>query len=871
MILRQAPPGGHKGLTVNDIVDITRRESHLDICISGDQDPNRDIDGPLPRPQRRRRRARADRGLPPDEDLANLARTYLERQRKHWPEIVQAGLLPLPTDDVIRRMVDDFKERHRGGKVDIESILAFAKFCSKFGGNYNRFPCDNSSPLSIIDQMVNCLDKARSEDRFVPWVFVYADYSVTGLDPDRQGYSSYKAVLANKELPVESTYVDDFTRPSRDEWEWWALAHMSRRLNKRLIGASDHFDVNDPQWDVWITIWGLMSRMFIKQLREKVRRGMKGAARRGTCLGKLGLGFTRQVCRDANGKVVCRPDGRPRHKPCWDPGTKPYRALVYELYVQQKWSPYKIAKHFNQLRVDGSNGWTGAAIKNLLAGMDAIGVFVWNRYRREYDYEKKRYVTVENPKSEWVIYKDPTLAIVPKELWRAAWLKLLRTRRTHPLTGKKWSRNQNSATTLFSGTLFCEHCKTELRLNRSAGKYRVMSCLSGSTGVHDCPLTSCKSTQIIEDCLLGFLGDYILTEKVIEDRVKSANAFLEQEACKPRVDTEPLKAKVRDYQGRIKKLVKKYENEPDEALGDAYHARAKELQNEVNDLKAEIREDEAHNREPPAPLDIQRAKVFLADSRGLLNQEIPMAAEAIRTLTGPIMIRQEKVSGKRGARWIATFSPDLTALLRKVANDKGYSEASSLAAIPSDSQPIEVVIEKIPKYELLAPKFKELRANGVSVEVIAHTHGMSAQYAQEILDFAETGIRPKWQSRKRTGARKGKTPKHIENAEEIARMRDEDHKSFVKIAAEKGVSPQTARRAYDTARPEAVREAAEKGQPPQRGRYSHLGADVFRRIRELLCEGKKDTDIVAEVHCGKSTVGRVRRQMKAEADGDQAA
>ena len=102
-------------------------------------------------------------------------------------------------------------------------------------------------------------------------------------------------------------------------------------------------------------------------------------------------------------------------------------------------------------------------------------------------------------------------------------------------------------------------------------------------------------------------------------------------------------------------------------------------------------------------------------------------------------------------------------------------------------------------------------------------------------------------------------------------MRDEDHKSFPKIAAEKGISEATARRAYDTARPEAVREAAEKGQPPQRGRYSHLGAQRLRRIRELLCDGKKDTDIAAEVHCGKSTVGRVRRQMKAKADGDQAA
>ena len=124
-----------------------------------------------------------------------------------------------------------------------------------------------------------------------------------------------------------------------------------------------------------------------------------------------------------------------------------------------------------------------------------------------------------------MIYKDPNLALVPKELWRAAWLKFLRTRKAHPLTGKKWSRNQNSATTLFSGTLFCEDCDDELRLNRSAGKYKVMSCLSGSTGVHDCSLTTSKSMQIIEDCLLGYIGDFILTEKVIEDRSKRPTHF----------------------------------------------------------------------------------------------------------------------------------------------------------------------------------------------------------------------------------------------------------------------------------------------------------------------------------------------------------
>ena len=54
--------------------------------------------------------------------MANLARAYLDRQAKHWPVLVHAGLLPEPTDDVICAMVEDFKERHHGGKVQVEAI-----------------------------------------------------------------------------------------------------------------------------------------------------------------------------------------------------------------------------------------------------------------------------------------------------------------------------------------------------------------------------------------------------------------------------------------------------------------------------------------------------------------------------------------------------------------------------------------------------------------------------------------------------------------------------------------------------------------------------------------------------------------------------
>jgi hypothetical protein len=207
------------------------------------------FDQPLPRPKRQRRRAKADRGLPPDKELQQLATEYLRVQRKHWPNMVNAGLLPAISDDVVTTMVEDFKHRHRTGQVDPAPLRGFLKFCAKLAGDYNRYSCDNSSPTSIIDQMVNGLNKARHEDRFVPWQYVFADYSVSGLNPSRQGYSSYKAMLQDGDHLIETTYVDDFTRPSHDEVEWWRLAYLSRRLQKRMIGASDGFDLSAPNWE----------------------------------------------------------------------------------------------------------------------------------------------------------------------------------------------------------------------------------------------------------------------------------------------------------------------------------------------------------------------------------------------------------------------------------------------------------------------------------------------------------------------------------------------------------------------------------------------------------------------------------------------
>lgn len=202
---------------------------------------------PLPRSVRRKRKSEADRGLPAESEIANLARNYLGRQRKLWPGLV--GSLPEPTDLVIAAMTAGYIARHRGGAPDSQAIRAAAG-SAKLAGAYCRISCDKNNPLSIGDPLRNILERARAEKRFVPREYGYADFAVTGMNATRQGYQSYMAVLKDKHQAIDTTFIDDFTRASRDELEWWTIAAASKRLRKRMIGASDGVDLNsDPLRD----------------------------------------------------------------------------------------------------------------------------------------------------------------------------------------------------------------------------------------------------------------------------------------------------------------------------------------------------------------------------------------------------------------------------------------------------------------------------------------------------------------------------------------------------------------------------------------------------------------------------------------------
>jgi DNA invertase Pin-like site-specific DNA recombinase len=331
----------------------------------------------LPRAKKERRRNKSERGLAPDRELRQLAADFLTTQRRLWPGLADTALIPPSSDEVIVCLVEDFKARHRQGTIEPLPKSDESKHPQRLGGFYGRYSCDNSNPKSIADQRVKVLEQAKKCDRFVPWAYVFADCSSSGLSPARQGYTSYKAVLQDPKHRIDTTFIDDFTRASRDEVEWWRLAHLSRRMNKQMIGASDGFDLSNPNSEIMITVFGLVSRLLVKGIREKVRRGMHGAARRGGGLGKPPLGFTRTPRLDESGQVVRDPNGLPQYVYAVDPEAAEFRRLMYELFVVQGLSFYKIAKRFNELKIDEWSGWNESCIKKILWSASAVGVFIW--------------------------------------------------------------------------------------------------------------------------------------------------------------------------------------------------------------------------------------------------------------------------------------------------------------------------------------------------------------------------------------------------------------------------------------------------------------------------------------------------------------
>ena len=124
--------------------------------------------------EKKRPRSKNEKGLPDAKAGENLARTYLDTQRRLWPELVKQGVLPHATKKNIARMADEFKQDFLSGKVSVFSVKghklweSLAAACLWYS--------DNNFNLRTLDQQLrNVLERAVRDGAFIPWEYVCSD------------------------------------------------------------------------------------------------------------------------------------------------------------------------------------------------------------------------------------------------------------------------------------------------------------------------------------------------------------------------------------------------------------------------------------------------------------------------------------------------------------------------------------------------------------------------------------------------------------------------------------------------------------------------------------------------------------------------
>jgi len=161
-----------------------------------------------------------------------------------------------------------------------------------------------------------------------------------------------------------------------------------------------------------------MSALYLKQLAEKTRRGLRGRIEQGRSAGGKAYGY-RPVAADGT-------DGH-GHLAIVATEAAIVRR-IYADYIQGK-SPRAIAMALNAEGVPGpsAKGWTASTIignrkrgTGILNNQLYIGMRVWNRLTYRRDPETRKRVSRLNPPKAWVVTDVPELRIIDDAIWTRA-------------------------------------------------------------------------------------------------------------------------------------------------------------------------------------------------------------------------------------------------------------------------------------------------------------------------------------------------------------------------------------------------------------------------------------------------------------------
>ena len=369
---------------------------------------------------------------------------------------------------------------------------------------YARYSTDMQAAVSVDDQFRLCAERAKAEG----WTVVdqFADRGISGASLVRPGIQDLlQHALVGKFDVVIAEALDRISRDQED------IAGIYKRLSfagVKLITVSEGLIS-----ELHIGLKGTMNAMFLKDLADKTRRGLRGRVEAGKSGGGNAFGYDVVRKTDAMGEPV-RGDRKINELEA------SIVRRVFTLYADGK-SPRAIAHLLNAEGVKGPSGktWGPSTIHGnkdrgtgILNNELYIGRLVWNRLRYIKDPDTGKRISRLNPEDQWVIKDVPDLRIISNEIWervKARQIAIALGKSSSKDTAGFWNRRRPRY--LLSGLVKCAEC--------GSGYVKISQSHFGCAGARNkgtCGNRKAVRRDILEETVLRGLQNRLMTEEHLD-------------------------------------------------------------------------------------------------------------------------------------------------------------------------------------------------------------------------------------------------------------------------------------------------------------------------------------------------------------------
>ena len=487
---------------------------------------------------------------------------------------------------------------------------------------YARYSSDNQRDASIEDQLRICRARAEKEG----WTVVdsYTDRAISGSSLLRPGVQELIADGLKRRFDVILT--ESLDRLSRDQED---IAGLYKRM--RFSGVSIVTLSEGEISELHIGLKGTMGALYIKDLADKTRRGLRGRIEHGKSGGGLCYGY--DVVRQFDQAGEASRGERAIN----EPEANVVRRIFMD-YLEGK-SSRAIAMTLNDEGVPGPQGseWGPSTIhgnpkrgSGILNNELYIGKLVWNRLRYIKDPDTGKRVSRPNPESEWAIQDVPDLRIIDQYIWDAV------KERQQKLAHDPWSNSSENFLCekrrpkhLFTGLIKCACC---------GGGYSMISKdLLGCTNARNkgtCNNRLNIRRDTLEASVLNGLDRHLMEPELFKEFCEEFTREVNKARMAARVSIEAAEAEIRKIDRELDTLLDLILKG---GAADRINAKMVALEQRKKDIAAMLETTE----QPPALLHPNMAKIYheqIAALHDQLHNEATRAkaAERLRSLVSRI-------------------------------------------------------------------------------------------------------------------------------------------------------------------------------------------------------------------------------------------